>query len=119
VYGIYAAGSSHASPTWRIIVDTDRHTIWAGTSKASVPSFGPLEHEATKELSPRNRVFLTQIAEDAWREPPAEPPDPRAETGETFVVLDDEDALYLQDAGPIRRPAAARAIIELRAAAGL
>ena len=45
--------------------------------------------------------------------------DPTADYDEIFVVLDGDDAFYLQGFGPIRRPVAAQAIIEFRAAAGL
>ncbi len=121
VHGIYVAGGGLVSSAWRIIVDTDKNTIQVGTStKSNAPSFGPMDKQATKDLSQRNRLLLTQLAEDAWREPPLkERPSPTADYDEILVVLDGNDAFYLEGFGPIREPLAAKAIIELRAAAGL
>ncbi len=63
---------------------------------------------------------MTKLGEDVWREaPPKEAVNPTADYDEIFVVLDGDDAFYLQGFGPIRRPVAAKAIIEFRAAAGL
>ncbi len=121
VHGIYVAGGGLVSTAWRIVVDTDKHTIYAGSSaQANAPSFGPMQREATKDLSQRNRQLLMELAEAAWREPAStEPVDPTADYDEILVVLDGDDAFYLQGFGPIRQPVAANAIIELRAAAGL
>jgi len=121
VHGVYIAGGGLVSTPWRVVVDYDRKTIYGGTSKqANAPSFGKMDSEKTRELSPRNEVLLAKLAEDAWREPPPKtPPDPTADYDEIFVVLDGEDTFYLQGFGPIRRPLAAKAIIELRAAAGM
>ncbi len=120
VHGMYLAGGGLVSTPWRVVVDLDNKTIYGGTSKtANAPSFGHMDTEATKPLSPRNEVLLTRLAEDAWREPPGTPTDPTADYDEVFIVLDGEDAFYLQGYGPIRQPRAAKAIIEFRAAAGL
>jgi hypothetical protein len=120
-HGVYIAGGGLVSSAWRVVVDYDNKTIYGGTAKASnAPSFGKMTKEATSPLSPRNEVHLTKLAEDVWREaPPKDPPDPTADYDEIFVVLDGDDAFYLQGFGPIRRPVAAQAIIEFRAAAGL
>jgi hypothetical protein len=120
-HGIYVAGGGLVSSAWRVVVDVDANTIYGGTARgANAPSFGKMEKEQTRALSQRNEVLLMRMAEDAWREvPPNERPDPTADYDEIFVVLDGDDAFYLQGFGPIRRPLAAKAIIELRAAAGL
>lgn len=119
-HGVYIAGGGLVSAPWRVVVDYDKKTIYGGTSKAAGPSFGKLEKESTKELSPRNEVLLVKLAEDAWREPPPRvPPDPTADYDEIFVVLDGDDTFYLEGYGPIRQPLAAKAIIEFRAAAGM
>jgi len=127
-HGIYAAGGGLVSSAWRVIVDTDQQTIAAGSSTPAHASSigpmehqsGPMEHQSTKPLSQRNRLMLTELAEDAWREPPSkDPPDPTADYDEIFVVLDGDATFYLEGFGPIRQPLAAKAIIELRAAAGL
>ena len=121
VHGVYIAGGGLVSSAWRVVVDYDNKTIYGGTQKATnAPSFGAMSKEATNPLSPRNEVHLTKLAEDVWREaPPKDPVDPTADYDEIFVVLDGDDAFYLQGFGPIRRPVAAQAIIEFRAAAGL
>lgn len=121
VHGVYIAGGGLVSTPWRVVVDYDKKTIYGGTSKqANGPSYGAMDKETTRELSPRNEVLLVKLAEDAWREtPPKGPIDPTADYDEIFVVLDGDDAFYLQGYGPIRRPLAAKAIIEFRAAAGL
>jgi len=119
--GVYIAGGGLVSSAWRVVVDYDKRTIYGGSaSEANAPSFGKMPEEATRELSPRNEVHLSKLAEDVWREaPPKEPGDPTADYDEIFVVLDGGDTFYLQGFGPIRRPVAAKAIIEFRAAAGL
>jgi hypothetical protein len=119
--GVYLAGGGLMSSAWRVVVDYDKKTIYGGQAKqTNAPSFGKMPIEDTRELSPRNEVHLTKVAEDVWREaPPREPVDPTADYDEIFVILDGDDAFYLQGFGPIRRPVAAQAIIEFRAAAGL
>lgn len=120
-HGVYIAGGGMVSSAWRVVVDYDNKTIYGGTTKVTnAPSFGPMSKEATAPLSSRNEVHLTRLAEDVWREaPPKDPIDPTADYDEIFVVLDGDEAFYLQGYGPIRRPAAAQAIIEFRAAASL
>jgi len=119
VHGIYVAGGGHVSAAWRVVIDTDKNSIYAGTStQRDAPSFGPMQKESTKDLSQRNKELLTQLAEDAWREPPAKQPEPSVDYGEIFVVLDGDDTFLLQG-HPIRQPLAVKAITELRAAAGL
>lgn len=120
-HGIYIAGGGLVSSAWRVVVDVDKNTIYGGTaSTPNTASFGPMEKEKTRDLSQRNEVLLMRLVEDAWREePPKQPPDPTADYDEVMIVVDGDDAFYLQGFGPIRRPLAAKAIIELRAAAGL
>jgi hypothetical protein len=120
-HGIYLAGGGLVSSAWRVVIDTDANTIYGGTaSEANAPSYGKMDKEKRKDLSPRNEVLLMRLAEDAWREvPPKETIDPTVDYDEIMIVLDGDDAFYLQGYGPIRRPLAAKAIIELRAAAGL
>ncbi len=119
--GIYAAGGGLVSSAWRIVVDRDAKTIYRGTAAGpNAPSFGKMDGEATKDLSPANDTHLTELAEAAWREPPsAAPPRPTADYDEILIVVDGNDAFFLEGFGPIRQPAAAKAIEELRAAAGL
>lgn len=120
VHGVYIAGGGTMSTAWRVIVDYDKKTVYGGTAGKSSPSYGAMAKEATNPLSPRNEVHLARVAEDVWREePPKEQVDPTADYDEIFVVLDGDDAFFLQGFGPIRRPVAAQAIIEFRAAAGL
>lgn len=121
VHGVYIAGGGLVSSAWRVVVDYDKKTIYGGSQKASnAPSFGPMSKEVTNPLSQRNEVHLARLAEDVWREePPKEPVDPTVDYDEIFVVLDGDDTFFLQGYGPIRRPIAAKAIIEFRAAAGL
>lgn len=120
VHGVYIAGGGMMSTAWRVIVDYDHKTVYGGTAGKNSPSHGPMVKEATNPLSPRNEVHLTRVAEDVWREePPKDRADPTADYDEIFVVLDGDDAFFLQGFGPIRRPVAAQAIIEFRAAAGL
>src|SRR5262249_30994501 len=103
-HGIYAAGGGLVSSPWRIVVNTDAMTIFTGSStQANMPSYGKLEKEATKPLTPPNRDHLMKVAADAWTEPmPAEPPSPTADYDEILVVADGDDTFYLQGFGPIR-----------------
>jgi hypothetical protein len=119
--GMYLAGGGRGASAWRVVVDLDKKTIYGGTApRANSPSMGQMTKEDTRDLSQRNQVYLVKLAEDVWREvPPAEPASPASEYDEIFVILDGNDAFFLQGYGPIRRPLAAKAIIEFRAAAGL
>lgn len=119
--GIYAAGGGLVSSAWRVVVDLDRRTVFGGSSQdANAPSYGKLDKETTRPLSAANEQLLWQLARDAWAEPPSQsPPRPTADYDEILVVVDGDDAFYLQGYGPIRQPRAAKAITELRAAAGL
>lgn len=118
--GFYAAGGGMVSSAWRVVVDRDAKTIFAGTAAGpNAASFGKLDTEATKPLSARNDAHLTELCEAAWREPPVAPRHATADYDEILIVVDGPDALYVQGYGPIEQPAAAKAIEELRAAAGL
>jgi len=119
--GVYIAGGGLMSPGWRVVLDLDAKTIYAGsTSKRNSPSFGPMEKESKRDLSQRNQEFLMGLAHAAWSEPPSkDPPHPTADNDEIFVVLEGDDTFFLEGYGPITQPAAAKAIIELRAAGGL
>ena len=119
--GIYAAGGGLVSSAWRIVVDRDAKTIYWGTAEgANAPSFGKMDREGEKPLSPRNERHFAELAEAAWREGAA--PDrshATADYDEVLIVVDGSDAYFLQGHGPIKQPAAAKVIEELRAAAGL
>ena len=120
-HGVYVAGGGLVSSAWRIVLDLEGKTLYAGTASASnAPSFGPMDKESKKNLSQRNEQLLMELANAAWTEaPPDEPADPTADYDEVFIVVSGDDAFYLQGFGPIRQPLAAKAIVELRAAAGL
>jgi len=120
-HGIYVAGGGLTSAPWRVVVDDDANTLFAGSSKtANTPSFGKLEKESTQPLSPHNKDYLGKLADDAWREPaPATPPEPTADYDEIVIVADGDDCFFLEGYGPIKRPAAAKLIEMLRAAGGL
>ena len=119
--GIYAAGGGLVSPAWRIVVDRDAKTIYWGTAEgANAPSFGKMDREGTKPLSARNERHFAELAEAAWREgPSADRTHATADYDEVLIVVDGSDAYFLQGFGPIKQPAAAKVIEELRAAAGL
>jgi len=120
-HGIYAAGGGLTSTPWRVVVDDDANTLFAGASKtANAPSFGKLEKEQTQPLSPRNKDYFAKMADDAWHEPaPATPAEPTADYDEILIVCDADDCFFLEGYGPIKRPAAAKLIEMLRAAGGL
>ena len=120
-HGVYIAGGGLVSSAWRVVLDLEAKTLYGGSaSAANAPSFGPMTKESRKDLSPRNEQLLMELANAAWIEvPPDEPIDPTADYDEVFIVVSGDDAFYLQGYGPIRRPLAAKAIVELRAAAGL
>jgi hypothetical protein len=108
--GFYAAGGGMVSSAWRIVVDRDAKTIYAGTAAGpNAASFGKLDKETTKPLSERNDGHLTALAEAAWREAPMPPAHPTADYDEILIVVDGPDAYFLQGYGPIKQPAAARA----------
>ena len=109
------------STPWRIVVDLDAKTLFVGSSSTpNTSTTGTLEKEATKDLSPRNGAHLMNLAHAAWSEPaPVTPTASVADYDEVLIVLEGENTFFLEGDGPIRRPEAAKTIIELRAAAGL
>ncbi len=118
--GFYAAGGGLVSSSWRVVVDRDAKTIYGGTAEgANSSSFGKMDKETSKALSQRNDAHLTQVCETAWREPPSKDVVGTVDYDEILIIVDGADAFYLQGFGPIQSPAAAKAIEELRAAAGL
>jgi hypothetical protein len=120
-HGVYVAGGGMVSSAWRVVLDLEAKTLYGGSAAASnAPSFGPMDKESRKDLSPRNEQLLMELSNAAWTEvPPDEPLDATADYDEIFIVVSGDDAFFLQGYGPIRRPLAAKAIVELRAAAGL
>jgi hypothetical protein len=118
--GFYAAGGGLVSSAWRVVVDRDAKTIYGGTvAGANAASFGKMDKETTKPLSQRNDAHLAQVCEVAWREAPVMSTDATADYDEILIIVDGDNAFYLQGFGPIKTPGAAKAIEELRAAAGL
>ena len=120
-HGVYVAGGGLVSSAWRVVLDLDAKTLYGGSAaKPNAPSFGPMDKENKKDLSQRNEELLMGLANAAWHEPPStEPVNPTADYDEVFIVLEGDDTFFLQGFGPIRQPGAAKAIVELRAAAGL
>jgi hypothetical protein len=120
-HGIYAAGGGLTSAPWRVVVDTDANTIYAGSSvQQNASSIGKLDREATNPLTVPNRDHLMKLANQAWLEaPPATPLEPIADYDEILVVADGDDTFYLDGYGPIHRPIAASLIQDLRAAGAL
>jgi hypothetical protein len=119
--GFYAAGGGLVSSAWRVVVDRDAKTITTGVAAGpNAASFGKMDQEAAMPLSERNDAHFAGLGEAAWREAPSKDrPDPTADYDEVLIVVDGNDAFFLQGFGPIRQPAAAKMIEELRAAAGL
>ena len=118
--GFYAAGGGIVSAAWRVVVDRDAKTIYGGTVPGpNASSFGRMDKETTRPLSQRNDAHLTELCEAAWREAPVRPVGTLADYEEILIVVDGDSAFLLEGRGPITAPAAAKAIEELRAAAGL
>jgi hypothetical protein len=122
-HGIYLAGGGARSTVFRVIVDSDAHTIYTGTSPAGSPLHGKLAEESTRELTHANEQHLLELCLDAWSEaPPATPPSKVEDYDEYFVIsgiADDSTVFLLHEQGPIQRPLAAKAIEAIRAAAAL
>src|SRR5688500_302174 len=99
--GFYAAGGGMVSSAWRVVVDRDAKTIYAGTAAGpNAASFGKMEKEATRPLSERNDGHLAQLAEAAWREQAAPNVDVTADYDEILILVDGPDAFFLQGYGP-------------------
>jgi hypothetical protein len=116
-HGIYAAGGGLTSSAWRVVVDADAASVRAGTSaKSNAPSTGALDTQASFTVPRGDLASLMALAETAWREPaPTAPPSPTADYDEVLIVVDGDDAFYLDGYGPIRRDAAAAVIKAVRA----
>lgn len=118
--GIYGAGGGLTSGSWRVVVDLDRNTVEGGENPAgNSSSLGPMPKPVSGELSKGDEKRLVELANQAWRAPRAPPTDPTADYDEICIVIDGDDAYYLQGFGPIREPVAAKLLLELRAVAGL
>lgn len=119
-HGVYLGGGGEKSEVFRVVVDTDAKTIFAGKSPGGTPLHGKLAEERTRELTPRNEEHLMKLCADAWAEPaPTTPPDPVEGYDEFFVVADGDELFFVQGNGPIKRPKTVQAIEALRAAAAL
>ncbi|HEX4449556.1 MAG TPA: IPT/TIG domain-containing protein [Kofleriaceae bacterium] len=120
-HGIYAAGGGLTSTRWRVVVDADAATVHAGTSaKSNAPSYGALDKQSTLRIARADLASLMTLAEAAWREPPpSAPPSPTADYDEILIVVDGDDAFYLDGFGPIRRDAGAAVIKAVRASGKL
>ena len=119
-HGALAMGGGVKSPVFRVIIDTDAKTIYTGSSPADSSLWGKLAEERTRELTPRNEQHLMKLCADAWSEPaPATPPDKVDGYDEFLIIADGDEVFFLEGHGPITRPAAAKAIEALRAAAAL
>ena len=120
IHGVLATGGGVKSTVFRIVVDTDAKIIKTGSAPPDTKLGAKLTDEITRELTPRNEQHLMQLCSDAWQEPaPATPPD-RVEGYDEFLIVADGDEVFLLEGhGPITRPAAAKAIEALRAAAAL
>jgi hypothetical protein len=118
-HGIYAAGGGLMSSPWRVVVDADAAVVRAGTSaKSNAPSYGALDKQTSFAIARTDLASLMALGEAAWREPPpTTPPSPTADYDEILIVVDGDDAFYLEGFGPIRRDAAA-AVIKVARAAG-
>jgi len=118
--GVYLTGGGASSTVFRVIVDTDAKTIYTGTSPAGSPLHGKMAEERTRELTPANEQHLMKLCADAWAErAPDAPSDPVEGYDEILVVADNAELFFLHERGPIKRPAAVKAIEALRAAAAL
>ncbi len=120
-HGIYAAGGGLTSTPWRVVVDADAAMVHAGTSaKSNAPSYGPLDKQASLPIARADLASVMALGEAAWREPPpSTPPSPTADYDEILIVVDGDDAFYLEGFGPIRRDAASAVIKAVRAAGKL
>jgi hypothetical protein len=120
-HGIYAAGGGLTSSAWRVVVDADAASVRAGTSaKPNAPSYGALDKQASLPIARADVAGLMALGEAAWREPPpSTPPSPTADYDEILIVVDGDDAFYLEGYGPIRRDAGAAVIKAVRVAGKL
>jgi hypothetical protein len=119
-HGVYAAGGGLTSAPWRVVIDDDANTIYAGSSKqVNGSSLGKLDKEQTQPLSPHNKEYFAKLADEAWREPLVRNTDPIADYDELLIIGDGDDTFLLEGYGPIKRPKAAKLIEMMRAAGGL
>lgn len=119
-HGVYLTGGGARSTVFRVIVDTDAKTIYTGTSPPGSPLYGKMANELTRDLTPANEQHLMKLCADAWGErAPASASDPVEGYEEVLVVADNAELFFLHEHGPIKRPAAVKAIEALRAAASL
>lgn len=119
-HGVLATGGGLKSPAFRIIVDTDAMTIYAGTAPPNTPVGGRMTEQTTRELTPPNEEHLMKLCADAWAEPaPAVAEEPVEGYDEFLIIADGEELYMIQGHGPIQRPKAAHVIETLRAAAAM
>jgi hypothetical protein len=119
-HGAVATGGGVKSAVFRVIVDTDAKTIYTGSAPAGATLGGTLLEERTRELTPANEHHLMQLCANAWSEPePVTAPERVEGYVEYLIVADGDEIFFLDGRGPITRPAAAKAIEALRAAAAL
>src|SRR5688572_5311538 len=61
-HGVFLAGGGDTSPVFRIVVDTDAKTIYAGKAPPATPLHAALAEERTRELTPPNEQHLMKLA---------------------------------------------------------
>ncbi len=118
-HGVLATGGGMKSPAFRIVVDTDAKTIYAGTAPPNTPIGGKMTEQKTRELTQPNEEHLLKLCADAWGEAAAGAEEPVEGYDEFLVIADGEELFMVQGHGPIRRPKAANIIETLRAAAAM
>jgi hypothetical protein len=118
-HGILATGGGVKSPAFRIIVDTDVKTIYAGSAPPNTPIGGRMTEQTTRELTPPNEEHLMKLCADAWAESAPAAGDAVEGYDEFLIIADGEELFFVQGHGPITRPKAAHVIETLRAAAAM
>lgn len=103
--GIYAAGGGLTSGAWRVVVDLDSRQLFAGSNpRRSAPSFGPMPRHKKIKLRFEDAVKIVRIADRVWRAKHPMPGRPIADYDEIIILVDGDEAFFLQGFGPIRSP---------------
>jgi hypothetical protein len=105
-----------------VVVDYDAKTIASGTTaQHGAPSYGKLDHEATKPLADADRDRLARRGTTRGSSHHRARPhlrSPIADYDKLLIVADGDDTFYLEGFGPIRRSVAADVLRDLRGIAG-
>ena len=88
-----------------MVVDLDSRQLFTGVNpRMSSSSFGPMPKHKKIKLRFEDAARIVRMADRVWRAKHAVPARPIADYQEIIILVDGDEAFYLEGFGPIRSP---------------